>query len=182
MVALSTPSAQENFHAIDFKLKGTDNRFYSLRDIQGDKGTIIMFICNHCPFVKAIIERIVRDTKELEAYGVKSVAIMSNDTIAYPEDSFENMQQFAYLHNFTFPYLIDETQEVAKAYGAVCTPEFYGFDKNGILQYRGRLDASRKEAIIDAKRDLFDAMVSISTFGQAPSDQFPSMGCSIKWK
>ncbi|MDP3533542.1 MAG: thioredoxin family protein [Alphaproteobacteria bacterium] len=182
MAALTTPSAQHNFLAIDFKLKGVDDRFYTLRDIQGEKGTLIMFICNHCPYVKAIIDRIVRDVKELDAYGVKSVAIMSNDYITYPDDNFENMKQFARLYDFTFPYLLDETQEVAKAYDAVCTPEFYGFDQQNILRYRGRLDASRREAIPEAKRDLFDAMVEISTFNQAPIEQFPSMGCSIKWK
>jgi peroxiredoxin len=182
MAALTTPSAQHNFQAIDFKLKGIDDRFYTLHDIQGEKGTLIMFICNHCPYVKAIIDRIVRDVKELDAYGVKSVAIMCNDYITYPDDSFENMKQFARLHDFTFPYLLDETQEVAKAYDAVCTPEFYGFDQQNILRYRGRLDASRREAIPEAKRDLFDAMVEISTFNQTPIEQFPSMGCSIKWK
>ncbi|MDP1974454.1 MAG: thioredoxin family protein, partial [Alphaproteobacteria bacterium] len=153
MAALTTPSAQHNFQAIDFKLKGIDDRFYTLHDIQGEKGTLIMFICNHCPYVKAIIDRIVRDVKELDAYGVKSVAIMSNDYITYPDDNFENMKQFARLHYFTFPYLLDETQEVAKAYDAVCTPEFYGFDQQNILRYRGRLDASRREAIPEAKRD-----------------------------
>jgi hypothetical protein len=141
-----------------------------------------MFICNHCPYVKAVRERIVRDAKELLSYGVKSVAIMSNDPKVYLEDSFENMQKVAKEYGFPFPYLWDETQEVARAYGAICTPDFFGYNSKLELQYRGRLDASRKEtAPPDAHRDLFEAMKQIAETGRGPREQIPSMGCSIKW-
>jgi len=140
-----------------------------------------MFICNHCPYVKSIIHRIIRDTKELKDLGVNSVAIMSNDPGEYEEDSFENMQKIATKMNFPFPYLVDETQEVAKSYGAVCTPDFFGYNSELGLQYRGRLDESRKETIVDAKRDLFEAMKEIAISGNGPDEQIPSMGCSIKW-
>jgi len=141
-----------------------------------------MFICNHCPYVKAIIDRINRDTKELKLLGLNTVAIMSNNPDEYKEDSFKNMQKIANEMDFSFPYLIDDTQEVAKNYGAVCTPDFFGYNANLGLQYRGRLDASRKEsAATDVKRDLFDAMRQIAKTTQGPKDQIPSMGCSIKW-
>jgi hypothetical protein len=141
-----------------------------------------MFICNHCPYVKSIIDRIIRDTKELKTLGLNTVAIMSNDPSAYAEDSFENMQKISTEMNFSFPYLIDETQAVAKAYGAVCTPDFFGYNSDLTLQYRGRLDASRKEsAATDVKRDLFEAMKQVAETGKGPLEQTSSMGCSIKW-
>ncbi|MBT68278.1 MAG: thioredoxin family protein [Thiotrichales bacterium] len=140
-----------------------------------------MFICNHCPYVKSIINRIIRDTSELKRLGVNSVGIMSNDPNDYEEDSFENMKKIASDLNFPFPYLIDETQEVARSYGAVCTPDFFGYNNNLGLQYRGRLDESRKESVTDAKRELFEAMSTIANTGKGPVDQIPSMGCSIKW-
>jgi len=144
---------------------------------------LVMFICNHCPYVKAVRERLVRDTRELLDYGIKSVAIMSNDPDQYEEDSPENMRRIAREYDFPFPYLLDETQQVAKAYGAVCTPDFFGYNADLELQYRGRLDASRKEtAPEDARRDLFEAMVQVARTGKGPAEQIPSMGCSIKWK
>lgn len=182
MVALETPVCDFGKKAPDFELKGTDGKTYSLSDVAGEKGTLVMFICNHCPFVKAVIDRIVRDTKELEAMGVNAVAIMSNDTEKYPDDSFENMIAFAREHDFNFPYLIDETQEVAKAYGAVCTPDFFGYNADLGLQYRGRLDASGREAVPDAARELFEAMRGVAETGNGPEDQVPGMGCSIKWR
>ncbi len=148
----------------------------------GEKGLLVMFICNHCPYVKAVLDRIVRDTAELQALGVNSVAIMSNDPTDYPEDSFDNMQRVAERNQFSFPYLLDESQAVAKAYGAVCTPDFFGYNAAGELQYRGRLDASRKDAApADARRDLFEAMKQVASTGKGPEEQIPSMGCSIKW-
>ena len=142
-----------------------------------------MFICNHCPYVLAILDRIVRDSEDLQKLGIGVAAISSNDVISYPEDSFDNMKKLATKYNFTFPYMYDETQEVAKLYGAVCTPDFFGFNKNKKLQYRGRLDASRKEAgSPDLRRDLFEAMKDVAQTGKGPSDQIASMGCSIKWK
>lgn len=183
MVALHTPEAARGMSAPDFKLMGTDGAWYTLKDIRGAKGTLIMFICNHCPFVRAIADRIVRDAKELQGLGIGVAAIMSNDTAAYPEDSFDNMRAFAKKHGFTFPYIIDESQKVARSYGAVCTPDFFGFDARGQLQFRGRLDASRMDpAPKNAKRELFEAMKQLAETGKAPPDQQPSMGCSIKWK
>jgi len=168
---------------VDFALPGVDGRIWTLDDCRGEKGTLVMFICNHCPYVKAIRERLVRDTRELLAHGVKSVAIMANDPSLYEEDSFENMKKVAEEYDFPFPYLFDESQEVAKAYGAVCTPDFFGYNADLQLQYRGRLDASRKEtAPPDARRELFEAMVQVAKTGQGPKEQIPSMGCSIKWK
>lgn len=183
MVSTETPVCDFGASAIDFSLQGVDGKSWSLQDCRGENGLLVMFICNHCPYVKAIRERLVRDTRELLQYGIKSVAIMSNDPAQYEEDSMENMQRIAAEFDFPFPYLIDETQAVAKAYGAVCTPDFFGYNAELKLQYRGRLDASRKEtAPGDAKRDLFDAMVQVAKTGQGPSEQIPSMGCSIKWK
>jgi peroxiredoxin len=183
MVSLQTPVCDFGAPAPDFALPGTDGRVWTLADCQGKKGTLVMFICNHCPYVKAVLDRIVRDARELEAFGIRSVAIMSNDPTEYPEDSFENMQRIATERAFPFPYLLDGTQEVAKAYGAVCTPDFFGYDAGLGLQYRGRLDASRKEAApADARRDLFEAMVEVARTGRGPAEQIPSMGCSIKWR
>ncbi len=182
MVSTETPVCNFNTPAIDFNLKGVDGKMHSLVSCKGENGLLVMFICNHCPYVKAIIDRIIRDTKALKAMGLNAVAIMSNNPDEYEADSFENMQKIANEMNFPFPYLIDETQEVAKAYGAVCTPDFFGYNANLELQYRGRLDASRKEsAAANVKRDLFDAMSQVVTTGKGPSEQIPSMGCSIKW-
>lgn len=182
MPALETPPAQIGWHAPDFNLKATDGQTYSLADVKGENGLVVMFICNHCPFVKAILDRIVRDMHELQRYGVNSIAIMSNDTLAYPEDNFDRMRALAEEKQFPFPYAIDETQEVAKMYDAVCTPDFFGFDGNLKLRYRGRLDESRMEAVADAKRDLFDAMVQVAETGGVPAEQWNSIGCSIKWR
>jgi peroxiredoxin len=169
--------------APDFRLPGVDGKQWSLRDCLGEKGLLVMFICNHCPYVKAIRDRIIRDARELRDYGVNSVAIMANDPSDYPEDSFDNMQKIAAELDFPFPYLLDETQQVAKAYGAVCTPDFFGYNADLQLQYRGRLDESRKEAApADARRDLFEAMKQVAERGQGPAEQIPSMGCSIKWR
>lgn len=181
MVALQTPLVDTNFNAVDFYLKGTDGKMHSLENTKGDKGLLVMFICNHCPFVKSILDKLVRDTAELVLHGVNSVAIMSNDPSLYSEDSFENMQRIAQGKQFSFPYLIDETQAVAKAYGAICTPDFFGFDKNLNLKYRGRLDNAGMQQVPDANRDLFHAMVEIAETGKVPEHQQPSIGCSIKW-
>ena len=178
---IQTPICDFGQKAHDFKLKSTDNKILSLDDIKGENGTLIMFICNHCPYVKSIISRIIRDTSELKQAGINSVGIMSNDQTEYEEDSFENMKKMALNNNFPFPYLVDETQEVARAYGAVCTPDFFGYNNKLGLQYRGRLDESRKESVDGAKRELFEAMKQISRTGRGPDHQIPSMGCSIKW-
>ena len=183
MVSLETPICNFGAPAIDFTLPGTDGKVWTLDQCRGDKGLLVMFICNHCPYVKAIRDRLVRDTRELLNYGINSVAIMANDPADYPEDSFENMQVVAQQYNYPFPYLLDESQDVAKAYGAVCTPDFFGYNAGLELQYRGRLDASRKEAApVDANRDLFEAMLQVARTGRGPQEQIPSMGCSIKWK
>jgi peroxiredoxin len=183
MVSLETPVCDFGADAIDFSLPGIDGKTWTLQQCKGENGLLVMFICNHCPYVKAIRERLVRDTKELLQYGINSVAIMSNDPAQYEEDSFENMKNVAAEFQFPFPYLIDETQAVAKAYGAVCTPDFFGYNKDLKLQYRGRLDASRKDtAPAEARRDLFEAMVQVAKSGKGPQEQIPSMGCSIKWK
>jgi peroxiredoxin len=168
--------------ATDFALQGIDGGTYSLADVRGSKGTLVVFICNHCPYVKASIGRIVAEANALRQIGIATIAIMPNDTEAYPEDSFNNMKEFAARHGFTFPYVIDTTQEVARAYGAQCTPDFFGFNTRDELQYRGRLDASRMTPIANARRDLFEAMKQIAETGHGPKEQFPSMGCSIKWK
>ncbi len=183
MVSTQTPICDFDAPAIDFNLKGVDGKTYNLTNCRGENGLLVMFICNHCPYVKAILKRIIRDTKELKTLGLNAVAIMSNNPEEYEADSFENMQKIATKMDFSFPYLIDETQAVAKAYGAVCTPDFFGYNANLKLQYRGRLDASRKEtAAPDVKRNLFDAMRQIIATQKGPKEQIPSMGCSIKWK
>ncbi|WP_456448826.1 thioredoxin family protein [Thiolapillus sp.] len=182
MVSLQTPVCDFGKAAIDFSLPGVDGKTWTLNDCKGEKGLLVMFICNHCPYVKAILDRLVRDTRELRDLGVNAVAIMSNDPTQYEEDSFENMKRVAEQQDFPFPYLLDQTQEVAKAYGAVCTPDFFGYNADLELQYRGRLDASRKEAAPgDARRDLFEAMRQVAETGKGPEEQIPSMGCSIKW-
>jgi peroxiredoxin len=183
MVSLQTPVCDFGLAAPDFSLQGVDGRTWSLSDCMGEKGLLVMFICNHCPYVKAVIDRIVRDTDELKPLGINAVAIMSNDPAEYPEDSFDNMRVVAERHGFGFPYLIDETQEVAKRYGAVCTPDFFGYNAAGELQYRGRLDESRKETAPEGvRRDLFEAMKLVAETGKGPEAQIPSMGCSIKWR
>jgi peroxiredoxin len=181
MVALETGPVQLNFQAVDFSLLGVDQKFYSLNDVRGENGLLVMFICNHCPYVQAILDKIIRDTKELEQYAVKSVAIMSNDANLYPDDSFANMQKLAAEKQFPFPYLFDEEQIVAKAYDAVCTPDFFGFDKDLRLKYRGRLDAAKLDKSAECQRELFEAMVSIARTGEVKAPQLPSIGCSIKW-
>lgn len=169
--------------APDFRLPATDGKAYALADIAGANGTVIVFICNHCPYVKAVIDRLVADARLLMAEGIGFAAICSNDAVGYPEDSFENMKAFAAAHAFPFPYLHDETQEVARAYGAVCTPDFFGYDRDRKLRYRGRLDEGRTTPPpADARRELVEAMRAIAVTGEAPADQNPSVGCSIKWK
>lgn len=182
MVSLLTPVCDFGKPAIDFDLPGVDGKNWTLEACRGETGLLVMFICNHCPYVKAVRDRIVRDAKALQAMGVNCVAIMSNDPTDYPEDSFENMKKVAAEFDFPFPYLLDETQAVAKAYGAVCTPDFFGYNAELELQYRGRLDESRKEAADpNVRRDLFEAMKQVAETGRGPAEQIPSMGCSIKW-
>jgi peroxiredoxin len=183
MVSLTTPVCDFNSPALDFDLPGVDGKRHTLASARGPRGVLVMFICNHCPYVKAVIDRIVRDARELAPLGIGTIAIMSNDANDYPEDSWDNMVRFAHDHDFSFPYVLDESQAVARSYGAVCTPDFFGFDAFLGLQYRGRLDASRKLAAADdARRDLFIAMRQIAIDGLGPREQIASMGCSIKWK
>jgi peroxiredoxin len=182
MVATKPSICEFGWKAPDFELIGVDGERRRLADLRGAKGTLVMFICNHCPYVKAIVDRIIRDARDLAAEGVSSVAISSNDPRAYSEDSFENMQRIAREKDFPFPYLHDESQAVARAYDAVCTPDFFGFDADLGLQYRGRLDASRTEAVANARRDLYEAMVQVARTGRGPEEQIPSIGCSIKWR
>lgn len=182
MVRLETPVCDFGAPAPDFSLPGVDGKLWTLDTARGPKGLLVMFICNHCPYVQAVRSRIVRDAKELQTLGISTIAIMSNDPIEYPEDSFDNMKMAAQEFGFTFPYVIDESQDVAKRYGAVCTPDFFGYNADLKLQYRGRLDESRKETAPNARRDLFEAMKLVATTGNGPREQIPSMGCSIKWK
>jgi peroxiredoxin len=182
-MAAQAPLCEFGWKAPDFDLLGVDGRRHSLDSARGPNGLLVMFICNHCPYVKAVIDRIVRDCRELAQHGVGSIAIMSNDPTEYPEDSFANMKALAESLAFPFPYAWDETQRVAKAYGAACTPDFFGFNSDLELQYRGRLDASgRNPAPPGARRELFEAMVAIARTGKGPADQTPSIGCSIKWR
>ena len=183
MVSTETPLCDFGAPAPDFALPGVDGRIWIRDQCKGPRGLLVMFICNHCPYVKAIRDRLVRDARELAALGIGCVAISSNDVNDYPEDSFDHMQQVATEFDFPFPYLYDESQAVARAYGAVCTPDFFGYDAELGLQYRGRLDASRKEAAPpNVRRDLFEAMKQVAETGAGPAEQIPSMGCSIKWK
>lgn len=182
MVATESPACDAGWQAPDFELPGVNGKLHRLSDLRGPKGTLIMFICNHCPYVVAVLDRIIRDAHELREHGVTSVAIMSNDPSDYPEDSFENMQAIAAEKEFPFPYLLDEDQAVAKAYQAVCTPDFFGFNFDLELQYRGRLDESRTSAAPGARRDLFEAMSEIARSGVGPSEQIATVGCSIKWR
>ena len=183
MVALNPPVCDFGWPAPAFDLPGTDGRRHTPESARGPNGLLVMFICNHCPFVKAVIDRLIRDCRDLQAEGIGSIAIMSNDVVAYPDDSFANMQRWSQELAFPFPYVIDESQAVARAYGAVCTPDFFGFNGKRELQYRGRLDASgRNPAPADAERELFEAMVQIARTGRGPLRQTPSIGCSIKWR
>ena len=180
---IQTPICDFGQKAHDFELKSTENKTLSLNDIKGENGTLIMFICNHCPYVKAITEDIVKDCNELKKIGINSVAICANDPVNYPEDSFENMIKFSEQNQFSFPYLIDETQEIAKTYGAVCTPDFFGYNKNLELQYRGRMrELKNLVPVRSGESDLLKAMKQIAETGKGPENQIPSAGCSIKWK
>lgn len=183
MVSLQTPVCEFGLPAIDFDLPGVDGKRWTPAKCRGEKGLLVMFICNHCPYVKAVRERIVRDTAALQRLGINSVAIMSNDPALYEEDSFENMIRISRQYRFPFPYLLDESQAVARQYGAVCTPDFFGYNADLQLQYRGRLDASGMAAAPeDARRELFEAMRQVAETGKGPEDQVPSIGCSIKWR
>ena len=182
MTLTKTPICNFGEKAKDFNLKSVENKQISLNDIKGKNGTLIMFICNHCPYVKAVIKDLVDDVKFLDKLDIKSVAIMSNDVKNYPEDSFENMITFSKLNNFSFPYLFDKTQVVAKNYGAVCTPDFFGYNKNLELQFRGRIRELKKlKPVREGDSDLKIAMKLVSESGSGPKDQIPSMGCNIKW-
>lgn len=186
MVSTATPVCDFGRSAIDFDLSGIDGKRYTLASARGPKGLLVMFICNHCPYVKAVLQRLIDDTRELKAMGMNAIAIMSNDPADYPEDSWDNMVAIAKRMDFPFPYVRDESQAVAKAYGAVCTPDFFGFNDKMELQYRGQLDASRKETAGGSdgrpRRDLFEAMKQVVLSGRGPAEQIPSIGCSIKWK
>lgn len=182
-MAATTPICDFGWKALDARLPATDGKEYSIFECAGPNGLVVAFICNHCPYVKAVIDRIVRDARDLKDHGVGFVAVCSNDATTHPADSFENMKIFAEKHGFAFPYLHDEDQSLARKYDAVCTPDFFGFNKFMELQYRGRLDASRKDvAPEDSRRDLYDAMAMVAETGSGPREQIPSMGCSIKWK
>ena len=185
MVALETPICNFGWKAPDFSLKGIDEKTYNFADIKGENGTLVMFICNHCPYVKSVIGRIVEDCQILQEQGVGIIAIMSND-VNDPkyghEDSFENMIKFSNNNRFSFPYVYDESQETGRVYDAVCTPDFFGFNSNNELQYRGRLESSQKELMPNAKKELLNAMLQIAKSGKGPKEQIPSIGCSIKWK
>ena len=183
MVSTPTPICDFGLPAPDFDLPGIDGCRHTLASACGPRGLLVMFICNHCPYVQAVIHRIIRDTRELATLGIGSIAVMSNDPTDYPEDSWDNMVKLARELDFPFPYVLDESQAVAKAYGAVCTPDFFGFDAERRLQYRGRLDESRKETAPEGvRRDLFEAMKMVAETGRGPREQIPSIGCSIKWK
>ena len=182
MTLTKTPICDFGKKAENFELKSTENKIITLNDAKGQNGTLIMFICNHCPYVKAVIEDIVNNCETLENDGIRSIAIMSNDTKNYPEDSFDNMIKFAKNNKFNFPYLIDETQETAKKYGAVCTPDFFGYNKNLELQYRGRITELKDlKPVRNSESDLLKAMKMVAKTGKGPAEQTPSMGCSIKW-
>jgi peroxiredoxin len=183
MAAMQQPLCDFGWKAPPFSLQDPDGHTYTLDSVKGPKGVVVMFICNHCPYVRAVVDRIVRDARDLQKIGVGVIAVMSNDYVNYPDDAPPKMKQFAAEHGFTFPYVIDETQEVARAYDAVCTPDFFGFNRELELQYRGRLDPSRQNpAPPDAPRELYEAMRQVAETGAGPRHQEPSMGCSIKWK
>ena len=181
-MAAVTPICDFGWQAVDFELEGIDGKTYTLADVRGDKGTLVMFICNHCPYVKAVAGRVVHEVNDLKSKGIGAIAIMSNDTETYDADSFENMKVFAAQHGFSFPYVIDRDQAVARAYDAVCTPDFFGFNKDLELQYRGRLDESKTTAVEGARRELYEAMCAVAATGRGPEAQISSMGCTIKWR
>jgi peroxiredoxin len=180
-MSATTPAGDIGMVAPTFSLPGVDGQVHTLASARGEHGLVVMFICNHCPYVKAVIDKIVRDTNELAEHGIGSIAISSNDPTVYPEDSFENMRKFAAAHHLAIPYVFDESQAVAKAYGAVCTPDFFGFNSGLELAYRGRLDSSGRSSNPSAARELFPAMLEVARTGQGPAQQNPSIGCSIKW-
>jgi peroxiredoxin len=183
MVSLNPPVCNFGWKAPDFKLPGVDGKVWSLATAMGSKGLLVMFICNHCPYVKAIRPRLVDTVRELQVLGINAIAIQPNDVVNYPDDNFQRMQEVATEFGFTFPYVLDETQQVAKAYDAVCTPDFFGFNNKLELQYRGRFDESRKETAPEgARRDLYAAMKQVAQTGHGPREQIASIGCSIKWK
>jgi len=181
MAAASSPVAL-GWPAAEFDLPGVDGKRHTLASARGRNGLLVMFICNHCPYVRAVAAKITRDTDALAELGIGSIAIMSNDASAYPEDSFDNMKTFAAEHGFRFPYVIDESQDAARAYDAVCTPDFFGFDRDLVLAYHGRLDASGRNNDPHAARELFDAMSAVARGGRPSLSQTPSIGCSIKWR
>ena len=182
MVLLNSPICDFGRKIINFSLQNIDKKIYKLDDLIGSNGTLIMFICNHCPYVKAIITKLVTTTKELKKIGINSIAIMPNDFLKFPEDNFENMCIFSKKHKFNFPYLIDESQKVAKDFGAVCTPDFFGYNRDGLLNYRGRISEMNKLKFVNEKNELLDAMIMISKTNSGPKIQYPSAGCSVKWK
>lgn len=181
-MAATPPVCDFGWKAVDFSLLGVDGKVHSLGALAGPKGTLIVFMCNHCPYVRAIAGRLAAEARELQKLGIGVVGINANDAASYPEDSYENMKAFAEEHGFSFPYLVDPTQETARAYDAVCTPDFFGFNKDLELQYRGRLDESRTTLVPNARRELLEAMRQVAETGKGPAEQVPSMGCSIKWK
>lgn len=174
---------QPGWAAADFRLQGTDGKLYTLAEARGPKGLVVIFMCNHCPYVQGALDRIVRDAKDLRVLGVGSVAIMSNDTENYPDDNFDNMKKLSAQKSLPFPYLIDDTQDVARAYNAISTPEFFGFDADLKLVYHGRIDAAGRNPLpVGGARELYDAMKAVAEGGRAPANQQPSIGCTIKWK
>jgi peroxiredoxin len=177
-----TPICNFGEPARPFSLPATDGKTYTLADVKGPKGLLVMFICNHCPYVKAVLDRIIRDARDLKEHGIGVVAINANDPVNYPDDSFDNMKRIAEAKQLPFPYLFDQSQQVARAYDAVCTPDFFGYNADLELQYRGRLDASKTTPVPGAIRELYEAMVQVAETGRGPETQIPSMGCSIKWK
>jgi peroxiredoxin len=182
MALKQTPICDFGWKARDFSLRGVDGKTYSLANVRGPKGTLIVFICNHCPYVRAIADRLAEEIKALQTLGIGAAAIMPNNTVESPGDSFDNMKHFSAEHKFSFPYVIDEAQDISRAYNAVCTPDFFGFNANDELQYRGRLDESKTQLVQGARRELYEAMKQAAETGRGPEDQIASMGCSIKWR
>ena len=182
MASINPPVCDFGWQAPDFNLVNVDGNLVKRDIVMGKNGLLVMFICNHCPYVKAILPRLIADVRDLQKLGINTVAIMSNDPAEYPEDSLENMQKIAHEMTFPFPYLLDARQQIAKNYGAVCTPDFFGFNNQLQLQYRGRFDESRKETAPNSKRDLFNAMKQVAETGAGPREQIASIGCSIKWR
>ena len=182
MTETRTPKVNIGWKAPDFKLLGIDDKFHTLEDVKGENGLVVMFICNHCPYVRSIMDDLIKEIAELKKHGIGAVGIMSNNAHNYPQDSFENMKRLDEKKGLSFPYLVDETQEVAKTYGAVCTPDFFGFNRDLELQYRGRFDASEMFFVPNSERDLLNAMLEVAETGKVSSPQYSSVGCSIKWK